>query len=144
MDTSAEAVATDKLGRRSGPRRKYTIAEKRAMVEETRHRGASVAEVAQRRGVNANLLFGWRRLYQQGVLTEEAPAGQPALLPVKISTPTLVPAERVKTTPPANAPTRESNSGSIEIDFAGGVRLRVRGRVDRATLERVMSVLSRR
>jgi hypothetical protein len=36
MDNSVETVATDKLGRRSGPRRKYAIAEKRAMVEETK------------------------------------------------------------------------------------------------------------
>jgi IS66 Orf2 like protein len=34
MGTSAEAVKTDKLGRRSGPRRKYTVEEKRAMVEQ--------------------------------------------------------------------------------------------------------------
>jgi len=96
MDTSAETVATDKLGRRSGPRRKYTIAEKRAMVEEAQRRGASVAEVARRHGVNANLLFGWRRLYQRGVLVEEAPSGKITLLPVKVSTPTLMPSERAK------------------------------------------------
>lgn len=72
MDTTVEAVSTDKLGRRSGPRRKHTIAEKPAMVEETHRRGASVAEVAQRHQVNANLLFGSRRLYQRGVLNEES------------------------------------------------------------------------
>jgi transposase len=129
MDASEETVATDKLGRRSGPRRKYTIAEKRAMVEETKRRGASVADVAQRRGVNANLLFGWRRLYQQGVLVEDAPSGKANLLPVKVSTPTLMPSKRAKTAT-ANTPVKEPSSGSIEIDFAGGVRLRVRGRVD--------------
>jgi transposase-like protein len=68
MGTSLEAVMTDKLGRRSGPRRKYTIAEKRKMVEETHIHGASVPEVAQRHGVNANLLSVWRRQYAQGVL----------------------------------------------------------------------------
>jgi transposase len=139
MDTSVETVATDRLGRRSGPRRKYTIAEKRVMVEETKRRGASVAEVAQRHGVNANLLFGWRRLYQQGVLVEQASAGKATLLPVKVSTPTLLPSEKAKA-----ATAKEPSSGSIEIEFAGGVRLRVRGRVDRPTLARVMSVLSRR
>jgi transposase len=82
MDTSGETVATDKLGRRSGPRRKYTIAEKRAMVEQTKRRGASVADVAQRHGVNAKLLFAWRRLHQQGVLVEEASSGKATLLPV--------------------------------------------------------------
>jgi transposase-like protein len=66
MGTSAEAVKTDKLGRRSGPRRKYTVAEKRSMVEETQVHGASVPEVAQRHGVNANLLSVWRRLYRRG------------------------------------------------------------------------------
>ena len=143
MDTSGETVATDKLGRRSGPRRKYTIAEKRAMVEETKRRGASVADVAQRHGVNANLLFGWRRLHQQGVLVEEASSGKATLLPVKVSMPTVMPSERAKATT-AKAPAKEPGGGSIEVEFAGGVRLRVRGRVDRPTLVRVMSVLSRR
>jgi transposase len=143
MDNSVETVATDKLGRRSGPRRKYTIAEKRAMVEETKCRGASVADVAQRHGVNANLLFGWRRLYQQGVLVEEAPSGKATLLPVKVSTPTLMPSKRAKAAT-VKALAKEPSSGSIEIEFVGGVRLRVRGRVDRPTLARVMSVLSRR
>jgi len=50
MDPTVEAVSTDKLGRRSGPRRKYTIADKPAMVEETHRRGASVAEVAAASG----------------------------------------------------------------------------------------------
>lgn len=40
MGTSADAVITDKLGRRSGPRRKYSILEKRAMVEATHVRGS--------------------------------------------------------------------------------------------------------
>jgi transposase-like protein len=61
MGTSVDRVLTDKLGRRSGPRRKYSVAEKRLMVEETRQPGASVPEVAQRHGVNANLLSVWRR-----------------------------------------------------------------------------------
>src|ERR1700690_1461461 len=114
MDTSAETVPTDKLGRRSGPRRKYTIAEKRAMVEETNRRGASVADVAQRHGVNANLLFGWRRLYQHGVLVAEASSAKATLLPVKVSTPTLLPSERAKA-PISKAPPKEPGGGSIEI-----------------------------
>lgn len=139
MDTSAETIRTDKLGRRLGPRRKYTIAEKRALVEETRRRGASVAEVAQRHGVNANLLFGWRRLCQQGVLREDNSATPAALLPVKVTTPTLVPSEREAARAPAG-----KVGGSIEIEFAGGQRLRIRGRVDRSTLTRVIAILSRR
>lgn len=141
MDTSVEAVSTDKLGRRSGPRRKYTIAEKRSIVEQTQRRGASVAEVAQRHHVNANLLFGWRRLYQQGVLNEASPSSQPALLPVKVATPTLLPSERAVRKPGAS---NESGEGSIEIEFPGGQRLCIRGRVDHSTLLRVLAALSRR
>jgi hypothetical protein len=43
MDTCAEAVATDALGRRTGPRQRHTIEQKRRIVEETHVRGASVA-----------------------------------------------------------------------------------------------------
>jgi transposase-like protein len=55
MDTLGQAVATDKLGRRNGPRRKYTIAEKRQIAQETLEPGMSVAVVAQSHGINANL-----------------------------------------------------------------------------------------
>jgi transposase-like protein len=120
MDASSETGRIDKLGRRTGPRRKYTVAEKRAMV-------------------NANLLFGWRRLCQQGVLREASAEESVALLPVKVTTPTLLPTERETIKAPATR-----RGGSIEIDFAGGARVRLHGRVDRATLARVMSTLARR
>jgi hypothetical protein len=48
MDTSVETVTTYTLRRRTGPRRRYSIAKKRAMAEETQRRGASAAVVAQR------------------------------------------------------------------------------------------------
>jgi len=144
MDTSVETIKTDKLGRRSAPRRKYSVAEKRAIVEETKRRGASVAVVAQRHGVNANLLFGWRRLYQQGVLSAEAAADPATLLPVKVSTPTVLPSERSKGVRGAEPLAKESGGGVIEIEFTGGVRVKVRGRVDRATLTRIIARLARR
>jgi len=62
MDTSVEAVTTDTLGRRTGPRELRTNEEKRRIVEETLKPGASVAIVARAHVVNANLVFGWRRL----------------------------------------------------------------------------------
>lgn len=92
MDTSL-ARATDRLGRPTGPRRKHTVSEKLRMVEETGRPGASVAEVARRRGINANLLFGWRRLVRHGLLRSESAA--PSLLPVRVETPTLTPRERI-------------------------------------------------
>jgi transposase len=118
------------------------VAEKRAIVEETRRHGASVAQVAQRHGVNANQLFSWRRLYVKGALMVAADA--PALLPVKVSTPTLLPSERTKELRLSEPPAKTLSGAVIEIEFAGGVRLRVRGRVDRSTLSRILAHLSRR
>jgi transposase len=140
MGTSAEAAMTDKLGRRSGPRRRYTLDEKRSMVEETQVRGASVPEVAQRHGVNANLLSVWRRLYAQGLLSAEKSPSPGALLPVKVSTPTVLPTER------SVAPkTVDREPGiRIEVEFAGGKRLLIHGLVDRLILRELISALSAR
>jgi transposase len=139
MNKSAVASAVDVLGRPTGPRRKYTIVEKRQIAEETMQPGASVASVALRHGINANLVFGWRRLYQQGLLTD-APAEPPPLLPVKLETPTLLPTKRAK----AALTSKQTDTGSIEVEFAGGRRLCIRGRADRATLRYVIEALSRR
>jgi transposase len=141
MGASLEAVTTDKLGRRSGPRRKYTIAEKCAMVEETHVHGASVPEVALRHGVNANLLSVWRRQYQQGALREPAVGDQSvALLPVKVTTPTLLPSER------AVAPkvTAKVARAHIEIEFVGGRCLRIQAPLSRQLLKDLISALSER
>jgi len=138
MDTSTVTTAVDRLGRPSGPRRKYTVAEKRAIAAETVRPGASVALIARNHGINANLVFGWRRLYQQGLLTEQS-GKPPPLLPVKVSTPTLVPTKRARL-----ASTKQADCGSIEVEFAGGRRLWIRGSVDRATLRWVIEALSRR
>jgi transposase-like protein len=139
MGTSAEAVVTDKLGRRSGPRRRYTLAEKRSLVEETQVHGASVPEVAQRHGVNPNLLSIWRRLHRQGLLEEKGSAAGP-LLPVKVSTPTVLPTERAV----APKESEKSAEAQIEVEFPGGQRLRIRGVVDRTLLRDLISALSSR
>jgi transposase len=143
VDTSVDAPATDRLGRRTGPRRKYTLAEKQAIVVETRQRGCSVAVVARRHGINANIVFGWRRLYRQGLLSADAAVEAPALLPVTIETPTVVPGEPASGKESHRAHRRD-RGGAIEIEFAGGVRVRVHGKVDRTTLARVIAVLSGR
>ena len=50
-------------------RRRWTAAEKLAIVRETHEPGASVSLVARRHGVNANQLFHWRKLEREGALT---------------------------------------------------------------------------
>jgi transposase len=86
MDTSRQVatVIADKsesLG--ATPRQRRSIAEKRRIVEETLVEGASVARVARGHGINANQVFGWRRLYRAGRLGERKPAMK--LLPVRVS-----------------------------------------------------------
>jgi transposase len=47
-----------------------------------------VAEIARRHGVNANLLFSWRRQHEQGVLAERTrPPRAAKMLPVHVATP---------------------------------------------------------
>ena len=136
MDTSV-ASKTDRLGRRTGPRRRYSLAEKQRIIEETHAPGASVADVARLHGINANIVFGWRRLAQRGLLRIESAESVP-LLPVKVESPTLLPA--VKPTPSGNC-TRER--GMIEIEFRGGIRVRLHGSVDIVLLKRVLKTLRR-
>jgi transposase-like protein len=65
MDTSQQDTVTpkDRENSAAGPRQRRSIAEKRRIVEETLMAAASDARVARRHGVNANQVFGWRRLY---------------------------------------------------------------------------------
>jgi transposase len=121
MDT-AESAARVEEDQGNRPRRKYTIAEKKAIVEETRQPGARVSLVAKRHGVATSLIFGWRRLLRKGLLTEMAEP--PPLLPVKVTTPTLVPSKRAKMSTSVGVPL---DHGSIEVEFAEGHRLRTQG-----------------
>ena len=58
MDTMALERTTPA---KAGSRRRRTVEEKRRIVEETLAPGASLALIARRHEVNANLLFSWRR-----------------------------------------------------------------------------------
>ena len=132
---------TDKLGRRTGPRRKYSVVEKRAMVEETQVHGASVPEVAQRHGVNANLLSVWRRLYRRGLLTSELSRGSGGVAARERS-----PRPRCCRPSARCHPKRRSRVAhlSVEVEFAGGQRLRIHGAVDRHLLRELIAALSSR
>lgn len=134
MDTSthmaARAIATDTLGRRIAPRRHRTIEEKRAIVAESSQPGASVAEVARRHGVNANLVFGWRRLERQGLLEVHSRRMQGRrLIPVRLLSEGVLPSS--------------ASSGTLRIELPAGVQLQVSGTVDAALIERVIEWLRR-
>ena len=148
MDTSDQASVS--AGNADiPPRRMRTNDEKRRIVEEALAPGASVAAVARRHGLNANLLFGWRRLHKQGLLERSREPAVP-LLPVQVTTPTVV-AERRSTgvirsssrlrRRPLTAPRA---SGHIEIELPSGARVRVHGRVEPRALAEVLTALAAR
>ena len=144
MDTSAEeTVSTDTLGRRTGPRRQHTLEEKLQIVKETHVVGASVSTVARRHNVNPNQVFAWRQLYRQGLLTPGAGERGTSMLPVKVSTPTVLPTERARRNVRETVVAERVSSG-IEIKLSNGHSIVVHGHVEAKALARVIDVLVRR
>jgi transposase len=122
-------------------RRRHTDAFKQALVERSLVPGASVAAIAQDAGINANLLFNWRRLHLQAAASTAAEDSRgPVLLPVTVVEPGLasLPPPPVAPTP---APAARAPAGSIEINVRGAV-VRVRGNVDEASLRTVLRALA--
>jgi transposase len=130
VDASAAQALTDSLGRRNGPRRRRTEDEKRRIVEETLQPGASVAVVARRHELNANVVFSWRRLFQKGLLGGQGRASA-SLVPVRIvPPPRKTRRERVKT---------PEVPDSIDIRFADGMRVRVQGSLAHEALRQIIA-----
>jgi transposase len=134
VDTSTAIAAVDTLGRRVAPRRYRTVEERIQIVTESRVRGASVAEVARRHGVNANQVFAWRRQQDQGVLGRRARRAAVKLLAVQVRSEAQEPGTEAGTATPAS-------EGRIEITLADGVRIAISGAVSAEQLHQVLAVL---
>jgi transposase len=104
-------------------RRSWPTTEKRKIIAESFAPGASVAQVAQRYGLNANMLFTWRRQFQPTLPASQHTA---QLVPVSIAA--------------APSPT----GGRMEIVLSGGERICFGADVDAPALARVVKALSRR
>ena len=118
VSTSA-LVDADEAGTRTA-RRRWPEALKRRIVGESLAPGSSVSVVARRYDVNANQLFKWRRQY------EAAGSGdRPAMVPVAIW--------------PSGA--SAGCVGTIEIDLASGVRVRISGAVEASVVRQVLEHL---
>jgi len=96
-------------------RRSYSKAFKRRVVAETLEAGASVAAVARGHGLNANMVFMWRRDRRFGPGRDAA-----VFLPVEVKPAEVVVSER------ADA----CGAGQIEIALASGHRLTLSGAID--------------
>jgi transposase len=116
------------------------VQEKRQMVEATLEPGTSVARVALAYGVNANLLFYWRKLYREGRLVEgkkRSPTA-PRLLPVRIAD--LSARELISGTPAP--PTPQTSTPTIRLELAGKGQLSIEG-CDERSLRTVLEYLLR-
>ena len=154
-------------GKRS--RRVWSVEEKQRIVAEAVVPGASVAEIARRHGVNANLVFTWRRAAQakasagaelnasarraQGRPSPPA-SGRCEFIPIGVfgrpddgksaaavepSAAVIAGASLHGAAPPR--PGTDERPGAIEIDLADGARLRVDAFVNERALRRVLSAL---
>jgi transposase len=140
VDANQESKNPSRSGRKL-LRRRFTLEQKRGIVEQSMKPGVSVSRVAREHDVNTNQVFKWRRLHGRGLLG----AGRKAvsMLPVKIedlpaSTGRIViQAHEAEVKQP-----RATKTGSMEIELQGG-RVTVRGVVDRVTLRVVIGMLSR-
>ena len=136
MDTSQQTAITprDRAGSVAAQRQRRSIAEKRRIVEETLEPGASVARVARVHGVNANQVFGWRRLYLAGRLGEQKPGIK--LLPVRVSESTSAPVVVEHRVTDISQP----HPGTIHIELQQA-QVRIEGNADPALVRVLLECL---
>jgi transposase len=113
-------------------KRLWTDEEKRSICIQTTAPGVSVAQVARRYAVNANLIFKWLRDPRcthdsSGI---PSPAVEPRFLPVEI----VADAKAAMAVPAAES--------HIEINLSGGHRMRICGGYDPEALARLIRGLA--
>jgi len=136
MDTSQQSIVSpkDRESSVATQRQRRSIAEKRRIVEETLAPGASVARVARGHGVNANQVFGWRRLYLAGRLGEQKPGIK--LLPVRVSESKSAPVVVEQRVTDVSQP----QPGTIHIELRQA-QVRIEGKADSALVRVLLECL---
>lgn len=146
-------------------RRRWTPEQKLQLVMETLDPGASLSMVARRHGVHSSVLFRWRRQLATrvpGAHEAVRPAGAavgghpaPRLVPVRVAPAPVevapvpshvgsaVPALAAADTPAVDD-AAATGAGRMEIELAGGARVRVDRHVDMDALRRVLAALGAR
>ena len=122
---------------RGQARRRWSEADKRRLVAETIGPGATVHGVARRHGVSPSQLFAWRKLYR-------ARPGLERSVPALPSVPGFAAVEIAPATPPSVADVVPAPSGLIEIELAGGDRVRISGAPDVAVVAAALRALAGR
>jgi transposase len=107
-------------------RRRWSRAEKERIVAAALEPGAIASEVARAAGIHSSQLFRWRRQ-----LCERA------------RTPAVFNAVTIAQDPGTASLGSAESAGMIEVEFAGGGRLRMTGPIDAATVRAVLAALSK-
>ena len=126
---SNEAKRPSRKGRPNHP-----IDFKRRLAQQACEAGISVSRLAQEHGINANMLFKWRRHYLAGLFDQ--PSTGTSLLPVTLISP---PSTEVNVAKPAALAPAHSASG-IEVVFAD-CTVRIGSCPDTKTLRAVLALL---
>ena len=117
-------------------KRLWTDEEKRSVCVQTTAPDVSVAQVARRYALNANMIFKWLRDARYAPGSAQAAVDAPVFLPVEIVNPAR--AEAARPILPSNV----LANGLLEIELAGGHRLRISGAYDPEALARLIRGLS--
>ncbi len=106
-------------------RRRWSRAEKERIVAEAMEPGVVASEVARAAGIHSSQLFRWRQQLCERV---QIPA---------VFDPVAITAEAGAVSSPS-----PERTGVIEIEFAGGGRMRISGPVDASTVSALMKALA--
>ena len=122
-------------------RRRWSAAEKAALVAESLQPGINVSMLARRHGVSRGLLHTWRRL----AMLQAVDDGQ-VFIPLRIEgapTPTTETAKGEVAPGPVAGSQGTVEAGTLEIESAG-LRIRFSGTIDTAALALVLTHSRRR
>jgi transposase len=161
FDNGAEIPKVDALGRR-----RWSIEQRERIVAEALAPDTSVAEVARRHGLNANLIFKWLKCAKDGGPDRRrrpAARGEPiTFVPIQVVAKTgcdavaapvraltidhaAPPRTQGAGEKPPGKPRREVNGsarrGAIEISLPSGARVSVGAEADEAVLRLVLSAM---
>jgi transposase len=159
LEGGGEIPRVDARGRRS-----WSLEHRQRIVAEALAPHASVAEVARRHGLNANLIFKWLKRARdgwpdrrRGLVTRRAPitfipvevvkeaSGKEAPASVRALTVDHLARTQNALEKPSRKPQRETKGllrrGAIEISLPNGGRVSVDSEVDEAALRRVLSAM---
>jgi transposase len=126
-------------------RRRWSEAEKQAIVAEAAHPDANISAVARRHGIKPSLLFRWRRVARNAPV----PTPEAAFIPVTFALPLAraeppVP-EAIRNagdaTPSSSKAIQHHADSRIEIQLGNGRLVRVGASVDTQALKRILDAL---